>query len=306
MFGQLLLGVAGNRGVRSLVTGSSLSRPVVARFVAGDDVDAATAAVRTLTGDGIAATLDRLGEDVTEEAQADETVAGYRDLVERLAAEGLAAGNEISIKLSALGQGLGRSGPQRATERAHDLAAHAREHGVDVTVDMEDHTRVDDTLTTVAALRADFPRTGCVLQAMLRRTEGDARDLAVAGSRVRLVKGAYNEPPEVAYPAKADVDKAYVRCLRTLLDGGAYPMIATHDLRIVNLAEELLRGRDAGTAEFQMLYGIRAPEQQRLARAGHVVRVYVPYGTDWYGYFSRRLAERPANLAFFARSLVAG
>lgn len=306
MFGQLLLGVAGNRGVRSLVTGSSLSRPVVARFIAGDDVDAATAAVRTLHGEGIAVSLDRLGEDITEASQADETVAGYRDVVERLAAEGLAAGNEISIKLSALGQGLGPTGPQRATERAHALAELARAHGVDVTVDMEDHTRVDDTLETVRTLRRDFPRTGCVLQAMLRRTEGDARDLAVPGSRVRLVKGAYNEPPEVAYPAKADVDKAYVRCLKVLLDGGAYPMIATHDLRIVNLAEELLQRHPGGSAEFQMLYGIRSQEQVRLARAGHTVRVYVPYGTDWYGYFSRRLAERPANLAFFARSLVAG
>lgn len=306
MFGQLLLGVAGNRGVRSLVTGSSLSRPVVARFIAGDDVDAATAAVRALHGDGIAVSLDRLGEDITEASQADETVAGYRDVVERLAAEGLAAGNEISIKLSALGQGLGPSGPRAATERAHALAELARAHGVDVTVDMEDHTRVDDTLETVRALRQDFPRTGCVLQAMLRRTEGDARDLAVPGSRVRLVKGAYNEPPEVAYPAKADVDKAYVRSLKVLLDGGAYPMIATHDLRLVNLAESLLQDRPEGTAEFQMLYGIRSGEQLRLARAGHTVRVYVPYGTDWYGYFSRRLAERPANLAFFARSLVAG
>ncbi|WP_432544330.1 proline dehydrogenase family protein [Kineococcus sp. SYSU DK002] len=305
MFGQLLLGVAGNSGVRRLVTGSTLSRPVVARFVAGDDVEAATRAVRDLAGGGIAASLDRLGEDVTTPAQADETVAGYSELLDRLAAEGLTAGNEISIKLSALGQGLGPDGPHRATERARALVERAHAAGVDVTVDMEDHTRVEDTLETVRALREDFPRTGCVLQSMLRRTEGDARDLARAGSRVRLVKGAYNEPPEVAYPAKADVDKAYVRCLRTLLDGGAYPMIATHDLRLVNLAEGLLEGRPAGSAEFQMLYGIRAPEQQRLART-HAVRVYVPYGTDWYGYFSRRLAERPANLAFFARSLVAG
>jgi proline dehydrogenase len=305
VFGQLLLGVAGNRGVRSLVTGSSLSKPVVARFVAGDDVDAATAAVRDLARHGIAVSLDRLGEDVTDAAQAQASVDGYREVLDRLAAEGLAHGNEVSIKLSAFGQGLGPDGPRQATERAHDLVAHAHDLGIDVTVDMEDHTKVEDTLATVEQLRADFPRTGCVLQAMLRRTEGDARDLARAGSRVRLVKGAYNEPPEVAHPAKSDVDKAYVRALRILLDGGAYPMIATHDLRIVKLAEELLAGRDPGTAEFQMLYGIRSPEQLRLART-HTVRVYVPYGTDWYAYFSRRLAERPANLAFFARSLVAG
>ncbi|MEZ0493254.1 proline dehydrogenase family protein [Kineococcus sp. TBRC 1896] len=305
MFGQLLLGVAGNDGVRRLVTGSILSRPVVSRFVAGDDVDAAAGAVRDLAAQGIAVSLDRLGEDVTVPEQADETVAGYTELLDRLAGEGLTSGNEISIKLSALGQGLGPDGPRRATERARLLLERAHAAGVDVTVDMEDHTRVDDTLATVRALRADFPRTGCVLQSMLRRTEGDARDLARPGSRVRLVKGAYNEPPEVAHPAKADVDKAYARCLRALLDGGAYPMIATHDLRIVALAEELLRDRQEGSAEFQMLYGIRSAEQRRLAR-DHTVRVYVPYGTDWYGYFSRRLAERPANLAFFARSLVAG
>ena len=304
MFGQVLLGVAGNPGVRSLVTGSGLSRPVVRRFVAGEDCDSALDAVRALGADGVHVSLDRLGEDITSAEQAQETLAGYREVVGRLAEQGLATGNEVSVKLSALGQSLGPDGPARATERALELVAHAQHHGVDVTIDMEDHTRVEETLETLRTVRADFPRTGCVLQAMLRRTEGDARDLAVPGSRVRLVKGAYAEPPEVAYPVKADVDKAYVRCLRTLLAGGGYPMIATHDLRIVNLAEELVRERDPGTVEFQMLYGIRTPEQQRLAAAGHTVRVYVPYGTDWYGYFSRRLAERPANLAFFARSLV--
>ncbi|WP_432523807.1 proline dehydrogenase family protein [Kineococcus sp. SYSU DK006] len=304
MFGQLLLGVAGTPGVRSLVTGSGLSRPVVERFVAGEDVDAAVRTARALAADGIAVTLDRLGEDVTDDAQADATVAGYRELVDRLAAEGLAEGNEVSVKLSALGQSLGPAGPRRATERARELVGHAVAAGVDVTLDMEDHTRVEDTLATVRTLRADFPRLGCVLQSMLFRTAADARELAVPGSRVRLVKGAYAEPAEVAAPAKADVDKAYVRCLRTLLDGGAYPMIATHDLRIVRIAEDLVAGRDRGSCEFQMLYGIRVPEQRRLAAAGHAVRVYVPYGTDWYGYFSRRLAERPANLAFFARSLV--
>lgn len=304
MFGQLLLGVAGNKGVRSAVTRSSLSRPVVERFVAGSDVRAAIAAVRDLTAVGAAVTLDRLGEDITSPEQADETVTGYTDLVRALAETGYAAGAEVSVKLSALGQKLLPDGPARATGRAHALVGFATAHGVDVTLDMEDGTTIDDTLATLATLREDFPRTGCVLQSMVRRTEGDARDLAVPGSRVRLVKGAYAEPAEVAHPVKADVDKAYVRCLRTLVEGGAYPMIATHDLRIVHLATELLAGRPRDSYEFQMLFGIRTPEQRRLVEAGHTVRVYVPYGTDWYGYFSRRLAERPANLAFFARSLV--
>ena len=306
MFGQVLLGVAGNTAVRAAVTRSSLSRGVVDRFVAGEDVDHALAAVRVLTGQGLHVSLDRLGEDVTDAEEAAQTLTGYRRLLDRLAAEGLAAGNEVSVKLSALGRSLGADGPARATERAAELVAHATGLGVDVTLDMEDSTTVDATLETLRALRVEFPRVGAVLQSALHRTEGDARDLAVAGSRVRLVKGAYAEPPSVAHAAKADVDKAYVRCLKVLLEGQGYPMVATHDLRLVQIAQDLAHGlgRAPGSMEFQMLFGIRSAEQQRLAAAGHTVRVYVPYGTDWYGYFSRRLAERPANLAFFARSFI--
>jgi proline dehydrogenase len=306
VFGQVVLGVAGSPSVRTVVTRSSASRAVVSRFVAGEDVDGALAAVRPLTSEGLRVTLDVLGEDVHTPAQAEQTVAAYRLLVDELAAAGLAAGNEVSVKLSALGQSLGPDGPARATERAHALVARATAAGIDVTLDMEDSSTVDSTLETLRVLRADVPRVGCVLQSMLRRTPGDAADLAVPGSRVRLVKGAYAEPAAVAHPAKADVDAAYARCLRVLVEGGAYPMVATHDLRMVRLAEELFaqHGRTPADGEFQMLYGIRTAEQQRLAAAGHTVRVYVPFGTDWYGYFSRRLAERPANLAFLARSLV--
>jgi proline dehydrogenase len=303
MFGRMLLGVAGNRAVRSTVTGSPLSRPVVSRFVAGEQVADALAAVRALHADGLRVTLDHLGEDITEAAQAEATVGAYRTVVKRLADAGLAEGNEISIKLSALGQSLGADGPQRATERAHELAAFAYANGVDVTFDMEDHTTVDLTLDTLAKVRADHPRTGCVLQAMLLRTEGDVRELATAGSRVRLVKGAYAEPASVALQSKPEVDRNYVRLLRLLAESEAYPMVGSHDPRIIRIAEHhLLPAGDDG--EFQMLYGIRAVEQRRLAEAGHTVRVYVPYGTDWYGYFTRRLAERPANLAFFLRSLI--
>ncbi|MFI5933614.1 proline dehydrogenase family protein [Actinoplanes sp. NPDC051494] len=302
MFGRMVLGVARNPVVRTAVTASPISRPVVSRFVAGEEVEAALAAVKALHDDGLRVTLDHLGEDITEQAQAEATVGAYRTLVSRLADAGLAAGNEISIKLSALGQSLGTDGPERATDRALELVEHAYRHGVDVTFDMEDHTTVDHTLETLRAARATQPRVGCVLQAMLHRTEADARDLAVAGSRIRLVKGAYAEPPSVAHTVKAEVDRAYVRCLRILAESPAYPMVATHDPRIIRIAETVLTppGSDS---EFQMLYGIRAGEQERLARAGHTVRVYVPYGTDWYGYFSRRLAERPANVAFFLRSL---
>jgi proline dehydrogenase len=170
---------------------------------------------------------------------------------------------------------------------------------------MEDHTTTDSTLSIVRDLRADFPWVGAVLQAYLRRTEADCRDLATAGSRVRLCKGAYKEPATVAFQSRSEVDRSYVRCLRVLMDGAGYPMAATHDPRLVRIAQKLVLDaeRAKGTYEFQMLYGIRPHEQQRLADGGDTVRVYVPYGDEWYGYLMRRLAERPANIAFFLRAL---
>jgi proline dehydrogenase len=157
----------------------------------------------------------------------------------------------------------------------------------------------------LAELRREHPQTGAVLQAMLHRTEGDAKALAVEGSRVRLVKGAYRELPAVAHQGKAEVDAAYARCLEILMAGPGYPMVGSHDPAIITRAHELAaqHGRDPGTWEVQMLYGIRPQEQHRLAAGGTQVRAYVPYGADWYGYFMRRLAERPANLRFFLRSL---
>jgi len=303
MYGKLVLGVARLAPVRSLLSRSSVSRNVVSRFVAGEDVEAALAAVRQLVEGGLQVTLDHLGEDITDVTQTEETIRAYRLLVERLAAAGLAGGAEVSVKLSALGQSLGPDGPQQSTDRGFALVEHAAAHGVDVTFDMEDHTTVDHTLESVRKLRKEFPRVGCVLQSMLFRTEADARDLAYPGSRVRLVKGAYAEPASVAHGRKAEVDLTYVRCLRTLVEGGAYPMVATHDSRLMEIADQLFADRE-GVGELQMLYGIRSTEQRRRAEAGDTVRVYVPFGTDWYAYFSRRLAERPANLAFLARSLL--
>lgn len=304
MYSTLLQGLASRAPVRALVTGAPLARGVVARFVAGDDIEAALTTAKHLGDSGRRVTLDHLGEDITDVAQAEQTTRTYRTLVERLDAAGLAEGTEVSVKLSNLGQALGPDGAQESTERAHALVAHATGHGVDVTFDMEDHTTVDATLATVAELRRDFPRVGCVIQSMLLRTEADARDLAHPGSRVRLVKGAYAEPATVAHRSKQAVDLAYVRCLRTLVDGGAYPMVATHDGRLMDIAETLFDQHPGATGELQMLYGIRTDEQLSRAAAGRTVRVYVPFGTDWYAYFTRRLAERPANLAFFARSLL--
>ena len=171
---------------------------------------------------------------------------------------------------------------------------------------MEDHTTTDSTLAILRDLRKDFPETGAVLQAYLHRTEADCRALAYEGSRVRLCKGAYNEPEEVAFQSELDVDRSYVRCLKVLLAGQGYPMIATHDPRLVEIASSLASryGREQGSYEFQMLFGIRPEEQRRLVKAGERVRVYIPYGEEWYGYLMRRLAERPQNLSFFLRSLI--
>jgi proline dehydrogenase len=175
-----------------------------------------------------------------------------------------------------------------------------------VTLDMEDHTTTDSTLDILVKLRGDHPGTGAVLQAYLRRTESDCRELASAGSRVRLCKGAYKEPESVAYQSAVEVDKSYVRCMNILMSGDGYPMLATHDPRLISIGQDRARWFDRGIDEFefQMLYGIRPDEQARLAAEGHTVRVYVPYGDEWYGYLMRRLAERPANLAFFTRALV--
>jgi proline dehydrogenase len=171
---------------------------------------------------------------------------------------------------------------------------------------MEDHTTTDATLTAVGKLRADFPDVGAVLQAYLHRTEQDCRDLAYAGSRVRLCKGAYKEPESVAYQQRSQVDKSYVRCLKVLMAGEGYPMVATHDPTLVEIAGWLANRneRSPDSYEYQMLFGIRPEEQLRLAAAGNRVRIYTPYGDEWYGYLMRRLAERPANVAFFARSVV--
>jgi proline dehydrogenase len=170
---------------------------------------------------------------------------------------------------------------------------------------MEDHATTDQTLDTLLRLRGDFPTTGAVLQAYLRRTEGDCRELSTVGSRVRLCKGAYKEPESVAFQSSVDVDKSYVRCLNILMSGTGYPMVATHDPRLIAIAEDRAKWFDRASDEFefQMLYGVRPDEQRRLVAEGYQVRVYLPYGTQWYGYLMRRLAERPSNVAFFARAL---
>ncbi|NYE36882.1 proline dehydrogenase [Nocardioides cavernae] len=303
---QPILLLARSQGVKKLVSTMPVSSGIVTSYVPGETTADAVGATRGLVDDGLRVTLDYLGEDTTDAAQAESTVAAYKEVLADLAAQGLAPHAEVSVKLSAIGQFLPDNGHKVALENARDICRAARNAGTTVTLDMEDHTTTDSTLAILRELRKDFPETGAVLQAMLHRTEADCRALAYEGSRVRLCKGAYMEPEQVAFQDRLDIDKSYVRCLKVLLAGQGYPMIATHDPRMVQIASSLASrfGRQPGTYEFQMLYGIRPEEQKRLAAAGETMRVYIPYGTEWYGYLMRRLAEKPQNLAFFARSLI--
>jgi len=311
MLRSAILAAARNPRIESLVTHAPVSRSVVHRFVGGPDTASAVRAAEALIGDGLTVTLDHLGEDTTDRAQADAVVAAYLDLLGQLERAGLTermglltTRAEVSVKLSAVGQALPGDGEKIALDHARAICAEARRVGATVTLDMEDHTTTDSTLEILRQLRVEFPETGAVLQAYLHRTEADCHDLAYAGSRVRLCKGAYREPASVAYQRRQDVDRSYVRCLNVLLQGEGYPMFATHDPTLIAIARDRAQFLGKTGVEFQMLYGIRPDEQRRLARAGHVVRVYVPYGAQWYGYLMRRLAERPANLTFFARALV--
>ncbi|WP_026361155.1 proline dehydrogenase family protein [Amycolatopsis nigrescens] len=300
-----LLAAARSTRMRSLVEAVPATRAVVRRFVAGAQTPDAVRVARELAAGGRRVTLDHLGEDTTDRGQAETTVKAYATLLRALDERGLAEGADVSVKLSAVGQNLPADGERVALENARVICTEAAAVGATVTLDMEDHTTTDSTLGILRELRADFPWAGAVLQAYLRRTETDCAELSGPGSRVRLCKGAYAEPASVAFQEKSEVDKSYVRCLRVLMSGSGYPMVASHDPRMVAIAEHLVGqlGRSPADHEFQMLYGIRPDEQRRIAADGHTMRVYVPYGDEWYGYFMRRLAERPANLAFFLRAL---
>ncbi|MEZ0068802.1 proline dehydrogenase [Streptacidiphilus sp. MAP12-20] len=305
---RLLLAASRSSQVRRAVLAAPGGRAVVARFVAGETRADAVAAADRLIAHGLHVSLDHLGEDPVDDAHAAAIAAEYVGLLGALDEAGLAGRAEVSVKLSALGARLGADGPALARDHARAICEAADAAGTSVTVDMEDHAATEATLATAAELRAEFPTLGVVLQAYLRRTESDCRELLGAGSRVRLVKGAYAEPEWLAFRGRDEVDRAYVRCLRLLMEGQGYPMVATHDPRLIEIAGVLAvrAGRPQDSYEFQMLYGIREDEQRRLAEAGETVRVYVPYGADWYAYFMRRLAERPANVAFFARALAGG
>jgi proline dehydrogenase len=304
---RTLLAASASDRMRRMVVSAPYTRDVVARYVAGEDAAAAVEATSRLQATGLAVTLDYLGEDTTSHEHAAAVADEYVALLGRLEAGGLSqdGGAEVSVKPTAVGLHLPEHGEKTAAAHIERICVAAGAAGTTVTVDMEDHTHVDATLRIVRDLRSDYPDLGCVIQSQLRRSAADCRALAYAGSRVRLCKGAYDAPEEAAYASRAEVDRSYARCLRMLMAGDGYPMLATHDPRLIRIiaAQAVLTGRGSACFEYQMLYGIRPAEQLRLAATGAKVRVYVPYGRDWYGYLVRRLAERPANLAFFLRSL---
>jgi proline dehydrogenase len=301
----VILAASRSDRMRRFVSAAPGTKQVVARFIAGESVDQVIPVVQDAVAKGLEVTLDVVGEDITTREQAFAARDAYLELIAHLKELDLGTKAEMSVKLSMFGQAL-EDGHELALANVRPVVEAAAAIGTTVTLDAEDHTTLDSMFAIHEELRKDFPQTGCVIQAYLYRTEADARRLAASGSRVRLVKGAYKEPAEVAYQDKAETDKAYVRVLRVLMEGEGYPMIGSHDPRLISIAQELARkaGRKLDEYEFQMLYGIRSEEHLRLAAEGHRMRVYTAYGTDWYGYFMRRLAEKPANLLFFARSIL--
>ncbi|MCX4642991.1 MULTISPECIES: proline dehydrogenase family protein [unclassified Streptomyces] len=323
MLGPVILAASRSDRMRRFISAAPGTKQVVDRFIAGEGVDDVVPIVVDACGRGLEVTLDVVGEDITTPEQAAAARDAYLELIARLKDLGLGTKAEMSVKLSMFGQSLPSpttalngepsgladkfpGGHELALANVRPVVEAAAEIGTTVTLDAEDHTTLDSMFAIHEELRKDFPQTGCVIQAYLFRTEDDARRLAAAGSRVRIVKGAYKEPASVAYQDKGEIDKAYVRILKVLMEGDGYPMIGSHDPRLISISQELARraGRKLDEYEFQMLYGIRSDEHVRLAAEGHRMRVYTAYGTDWYGYFMRRLAEKPANLLFFARSIL--
>src|SRR6476646_9486627 len=305
-----ILAAARSDGLRRTAERLPVTRDVVHRFVPGETVADALNSVGQLRDSHRLVSIDYLGEDTTVAEDAENTARAYVELVDALGARDELRSTEVrplevSLKLSALGQALPRDGEKIALENAHTICERAQKLGAWVTVDAEDHTTTDSTLSSVRDLRTEFDWLATVLQAYLKRTEGDCREFAASGARIRLCKGAYDEPSSVAFRDRNDVNDSYMRCLRVLMAGSGYPMVASHDPEIIGAVPALVRENNRGQDrfEYQMLFGIRDAEQRRLADEGNHVRVYVPFGTQWYGYFVRRLAERPANLTFFLRAL---
>jgi proline dehydrogenase len=299
---SFFIALSHNRALRSFSERSRVGVRLSSRFVAGMEIDDALRVAEAVNQQGIAVTLDSLGESVTTEAEAQAAAMVYHKLLDAVAARKLNA--NISVKLTQMGLNLS---PALAENFAENLARHAREKDSFVRIDMEDSSLTQVTLDIVQRIHAKPELRGVigvVIQAYLYRSQADIEQLLADGIRVRLCKGAYQEPAAVAYPRKADVDANFVRLSSLLLASPVYHGLATHDDAMIAAARSFAsqHGIDPGRFEFQMLFGVRRDLQRRLVREGYNVRVYVPFGSDWYPYFMRRLAERPANVLFLAKN----
>lgn len=298
-----LLALSRNRGLRRFCESSRAGQRLSSRFVAGTEISDALAVTKVINNQGLAVTLDSLGESVTSEVEAHRAAEAYHRVLDWIGDH--KANAHISVKLTQMGLGID---PGVAQSIAEGLARHARSAGSFMRIDMEDSQLTQITLDIVRRLHARSELRTCVgvvIQAYLYRSESDIEQLLAEGIPVRLCKGAYQEPPEVSFPRKTDVDTNYLRLAQMLLGSSVRHAFATHDPAIIESIMSLAqaRGIDHGQFEFQMLYGVRRDLQRSLAAQGYPVRIYVPFGRDWYPYFMRRLAERPANALFLARNL---
>ena len=300
-----LLFLSRREGLKDFATRFAPFKKMTTRFVAGEDIDETVEAIREINRLGCTASFDHLNESVTSVAETEAEVREYLKILSRIDETGIKS--NVSIKLTQFGLGID---PELAYRNAREVVSEAARRGNFVRVDMEDSPVTQVTLDIFRRLRSEFDlnTVGIVVQSYLRRTESDVRELLEIPARIRLCKGAYNEPPEVAFPDKADVDKNYVRCMEILLQSGVYHGIATHDEQMIEATRSFAARHNLAkdAFEFQMLYGVRRDLQVKLAREGFPVRVYVPYGRHWYPYFMRRLAERPANVWFVLKNMLKG
>jgi proline dehydrogenase len=299
---SFFIALSGNKVVRGWAERSRVGRRLASRFVAGRTVEEAIGTCGRVNAQGMAVSLDSLGESVALEAEARAAAEIYHRLLDSIAARGLRA--YVSLKLTQMGMDIE---PRLAEEIVEGIVAHAAQVGSFVRIDMEGSNYTEATIAITERLHARFPASvGTVLQSYLYRTEADAERLLGQGIRVRLCKGAYKEGAEVAFPAKADVDANYAKLMKRMAASGVLCGIATHDERLVGEMLRFVREQNLAndSLEFEMLYGVRRDLQRRLVAEGYEVRVYIPFGTAWYPYFMRRLAERPANMIFLARNLL--
>jgi proline dehydrogenase len=301
MLRRAIIAVSDRPFVSRFVRTSTIARRVVNRFVAGESLDTAIAAALSLMNEGLTTTLDQLGEDIASPEQATAAVASYIEILQRLAESGLEP--NISVKLTMLGldfdHDLARNNMRAILEVARKVSGFVR-------VDMEGSAHTGATMHVFASLHDEFPdEVGIVIQTYLKRAEADVRAMIERGARVRLVKGAYAEPESIAWQHMSEIRDNFTKLMRLLLDDGTYPAIATHDDGLIAAASQYAaeKGYHSERFEFQMLYGVRRDEQRRIAERGQRMRIYVPYGTEWYPYFTRRIAERPANALFVMKNL---